>query len=127
VTSRRLRRAVTATCWREPYEVSNASTVRSAVLRPTTETGRSGVCADCPTESANGRFLTNSSWTSFSSSGKLKPLSQFTASHWSSGYRFEMVSQVLISGVKPSAPVRTWAWKSVSPLVVYSSAEMSGS
>ncbi len=72
-------------------------------------------------------FFSNSAWISPSSSGKLKPLWQSSASHSSSGTEFDAASQVAISGVKPSVPNASCVCESVSPFVVYSSAEMSGS
>src|SRR6185312_235979 len=113
--------------WVRPYEVSKASTTKSGVLRPTTDTGSSGSAADFATASANGRFLLTSPAISVWSSGKMKWLTQSSGRHWSSGSTFAAESQVDISGVKPNVPYRTVAWLSVSPLVVYSSAEMSGS
>ena len=55
---------------------------------------------------------------SSSSSGKLKPLTHSSGRHSSSGSDAETVSQVVISGVKPSVPYRTVMCVSVSPLVV---------
>ncbi len=124
--------AVTATGCVVPCETAKGSETRSAAVRGlpsslTTETGSSGSWADLATDRANGMFFSNSAWISSSSSGKLKPERQSSDSHSSSGMESETVSQVVISGVKPSVPWATWAWVSVSPLVVYSSAEMSGS
>ena len=79
--------AVTATGWVVPYETANGSATKSAAVRPTTETGSSGSCADLATDSANGMFFANSAWISSSSSGKLKPLTQSSGCHSSSGSR----------------------------------------
>ena len=69
-------------------------------------------------DSANGRFLSNSAWIRPSSSGKLKPLSQSSVTHSSSGTESETVSHVDISGVNPSVRNFSVMWVSVSPLVV---------
>jgi hypothetical protein len=82
--------------------VSKASTTKSGVLRPTTETGSSGSCVDRATASANGMFLATSAAISSSSSGKMKPLTQSSGSHSSSGTDADTLWQVDISGVKPS-------------------------
>lgn len=82
----------------------NASVSKSGVVRPTGETGSSGVRAECPTASANGRFFWNSFWTSASSSGNSKSLPQSPGSHGSSGSSFAAVVQVAISGVIDRAP-----------------------
>ena len=63
-------------------------------------------------------FFSNSAWMSSSSSGKMKSLTQSSASHSSSGTESDAASQVDISGVKPSVPYWTVACVSVSPLVV---------
>ena len=95
------------------------STRKSSAVRPTTDTGSSGSAADSATDSANGMFFSNSACTSSSSSGKLKPLAQSSASHSSSGIRrSDAASQVDISGVKPSVPYAPCMCVSVSPLVV---------
>ena len=96
--------AVTATVWGSPYETSNESTTKFGVSMPTTDTGSSGSAADLATARANGMFFSNSAWISPSSSGKLNPLSQSSASHWSPGMASDTDSHVDISGVKPSVP-----------------------
>lgn len=100
--------------------------MKSAASRPTAEEGRSGWAAVSATESANGTFLANSCWISFSSSGKLKPDWQSRAFHWSSGSTSEAVLQVDISGVNIAMPLTLAACPSASPLVVYSSEETCG-
>ena len=112
------RLATTATVCGSPYDTSKESTWKSAALRSTTEAGSSGSAADSATESANGMFFSNSAWISCSSSGKLKPLWQSSASHSSSGTESDAASQVDISGVKPRVPKASVMWVSVSPLVV---------
>jgi hypothetical protein len=72
-------------------------------------------------------FFSNSAWTSPSSSGNSKPEPQSSRTHSSSGTESEAASHVAISGVKPKTPYFSVMYVSVSPLVVYSSAEMSGS
>ena len=57
-------------------------------------------------------------WMRSSSSGKIKPLTQSSASHSSLGSESDAASQVDISGVKPSVPYCTVVCVSVSPLVV---------
>ena len=63
-------------------------------------------------------FFSNSAWIKPSSSGKLKPLSQFAGSHSSSGSIADAVSHVVISGVKLSVPYFSCMCESVSPFVV---------
>src|SRR6478736_324884 len=118
---------MTATGWGSPVDTAKLSTTNSGVSRPTTDTGSSGSKTDRAVASANGRFFANSAWTSASSSGKLKSLSQSAGSQASAGFDSLAVSQVDISGVKPSVPYAAAACSVVSPFVVYSSAEMSGS
>src|SRR5687768_13786466 len=86
-------RATTETSWSAPreYDTGNAAGVKSAALSPTDEDGRSGWEADSATESANGTFLANSCWISFSSSGKVKIDRQSDAFHSSSGSTLEAV------------------------------------
>jgi hypothetical protein len=91
---------------------------KSGVLRPTTDTGLSGSSAERAVASANGMFLANSAWIRSSSSGKMNSLMQFSGSHSSSGSDADTVSQVVISGVKPSVPYLMVMYESVSPLVV---------
>ena len=87
-------------------------------MRPTEDTGSSGSRADFARERANGMFFSNSAWIRPSSSGKLKPLMQSSASHSSLGSESDTVWQVVISGVKLRVPLLTVACPSVSPLVV---------
>ncbi len=68
-----------------------AAGVKSAALRPTDEVGRSGWPAVSATESAKGMFFRNSSWISFSSSGKLKTDWQSAAFQASFGSMFDAV------------------------------------
>ena len=91
---------------------------RSRASRPTGETGSAGSSADRATDSANGTFLRNSRSTSFSSSGKLKPLTQSRGSHSSSGSMALAVWQVVISGVYAKVPKASCMCSVVSPLVV---------
>ncbi len=112
------RSAVTATGWLVPCETAKGSATRSGASSPLNVTGSAGSSADSATERAKGMFFSNSSVISRSSSGKLKPLTQSSATHGSSAYLFEATSQVVISGVKPSVPNSTVMWESVSPLVV---------
>ena len=94
------------------------STRKFSARRPTTDSGSSGSSADLATEIANGMFFSNSAWISPSSSGKLKPLAQSSATHSSSGTESDAASQVDISGVKPSVPYSSVMCVSVSPFVV---------
>ena len=63
-------------------------------------------------------FFSNSAWISSSSSGKLNPLTQSSASHSSSGTESDAASHVDISGVKPSVPYASCMCESRSPFVV---------
>ncbi len=103
--------------------MENTAGVKSAALRPTEETGRSGRAALAATESAKGTFFSNSCWISFSSSGKLKTDGQSSGFQASFGSTFDAVSQVDISGVNIAMPSTFAACPSASPLVVYSSEE----
>ena len=85
--------------------------------------GWSGWAAVSATESAKGMFFANSSWISFSSSGKLKTDWQSAAFQASFGSMFDAVWQVDISGVNIDMLLTFDAWPSASPLVVYSSEE----
>lgn len=100
-------RATTETSWSAPreYDVVKGAGVKSAAFRPSEEEGWSGCAADSATESANGTFLANSCWISFSSSGKLKPDWQSAAFHWSLGSMSDTVWQVDISGVNIAMPL----------------------
>ena len=89
-----------------------------AASRPTDDLGSSGSWADAAVDSANGMLLRNSSRISRSSSGKLKPLTQSSGSHPSSGSDALTVWQVDISGVYASVPNASCTRSVVSPLVV---------
>lgn len=119
---------MTATSWSSPraYEVVKAFGVKSGASMPTGETGWSALRAVSATASANGMFLVNSCWISFSSSGKLKTDWQSPGFHWSLGSIRDAVWQVDISGVNMWIPLTFPACPSASPLVVYSSEESWG-
>ena len=125
--SRSARLATTATVCGSPYDTGKLSTWKSAASRPTTDTGSSGSSADSADGQRERDVLRELGLDQASSSGKLKPLSQSSGSHSSSGSIADAVSHVVISGVKPSVPYASCMCESMSPLVVYSSAEMSGS
>ena len=112
------RLATTATSCVVPWETEKGSLTRSAAWRPTEDNGSSGSSADLASDSANGMFFSYSAWIRPSSSGKLKPLMQSSASHSSSGSESDTVWQVVISGVKLRVPLSTVACPLVSPFVV---------
>src|SRR4051812_45435077 len=80
-------RTTTETSWSAPreYEVVKGAGVKSGAAMPTEDFGWSGLAADSATDRANGMFLANSCWISFSSSGKVKTEAQSAAFQASSG------------------------------------------
>lgn len=111
---------MTATGCGSPYETEKESGWKSGTVRPTTETGLSGVCTDFAAASASGTLRRNSSWMSASLSGKVKPWppAQSASVHSSFGSRSTASSQVDISGVMDMT-FRTFVMcPSSSPLVV---------
>src|SRR5262249_31234366 len=120
------RLALTSTVCGLPLDVVNfVATIAGAVL-PRCDVGSSGWVADCARSIANGRFFSNSAWTSASESWKTDPPGPNAAAE----------STVPATGppVPPSSStVNDCVLKFfnaspvMSPLVVYSCAETSGS